>query len=73
MNEIPVIDSLINWLLGLVPLGCGIVAVRCFIGMSTNEDDYTMFKKRLKNALIFCVIAECLVGLLKIIASYYGG
>lgn len=74
MNDsVPIISDLVNWLLVIIPVGSGAVAVRCLIGMNTSEEDTAMYKKRLKNVLLFCVIAESLVGVLGVVTSYYGG
>lgn len=71
-------DTLIeirNFLLILIPVGVTVRVVASLIYMTISEDP-TPFKRKIKNALIFFVIAESIVALLGAsgtLAKYFGG
>ena len=44
----------------------------CCIYMSMDEDP-TPYKRRIRNVLIFIVVAECASGVLSIALRYFGG
>ncbi|MEM5780049.1 MAG: hypothetical protein AAGU02_02750 [Lawsonibacter sp.] len=67
------IDQMISWLLVFIPLGGTARILYCLAAMSADSDARDSFQKRIKNILIFIVVAEILSGLLKLIAHYYGG
>lgn len=67
------IKDLINFLLILIPSACAARCVYCIIAMAMNGDEARTYKKRMRNAVIFTVIAECIVAIYDIFASYFGG
>lgn len=64
-----------SFLMILIPIGVTVRAVSCLIYMSVSDNpDY--YKKRLRNALIFLVVAETILGLAGaggIVRRYIGG
>lgn len=62
----------INVLLLLIPSAAGARAVYCIIKMHMDEEQASLYKRRLINLLVFTVIAECIFGLLTIAAVYLG-
>lgn len=61
---------IINALLALVPGSIGVRIVFHLIRLSTDPDQATQYKTRIKNCLMFVVIAETCVAFLKIIYYY---
>lgn len=66
------IKDLLSFSLILIPVAASARIVACLIYMQMDEDG-SAYKKRIRNALIFTVLAECVVGLLDLVASYFGG
>ncbi len=65
------INDAIVFMLILIPVGAAARIVYCFIAMAVNQDDCDSYKARIRNALIFCVASECIVGLIDVIKSYF--
>lgn len=66
------IRDLTTLLLILVPIGGALRVTLCFIYMQM-EEDVSHYKKRIRNALVFTVMAECASGLLRLVMSYFCG
>lgn len=71
MNER--IAELVNFLLILIPSACAARCIYCLVFMSVNSDEVKTYRKRMINAIIFTVIAESIIGIYTLIASYFGG
>lgn len=56
----------------LTPIGGALRILACLIYMSAAEDP-TSYKNRIRNALIFIVLAECITSILHVVLSYFGG
>lgn len=56
----------------LIPIGGGMRIVACLIYMSAAEDP-TSYKNRIRNVLVFIVLAECITSILHVVLSYFGG
>lgn len=67
------IKDLINFLLILIPSACAARCVYCLILSAMNPDEAKAYRKRMVNAVIFTVIAECIVEFYNLISSYFGG
>lgn len=65
------INAAINFLLIIIPLGTLGRVAYCFIAMAMDGDEEQSYKVRIRNALIFCVCAECIVGLFSLFKSYF--
>lgn len=66
------IQDLINLLLILIPAGGAVRIILCLIYMSSEEDTKS-YKKRIRNVLVFTVLAESVTGIISLVASYFGG
>lgn len=66
------IQDIINFLLILIPVG---TAVRCALCLmyASMEEDPAPYKKKLRNALIFAALSECITEILKLVVTYFGG
>ena len=65
------INGAITFFLIIIPVGALARVVYCLIAMSMDGDEEQTYKVRIRNVLIFCAIAECIVGLLDYFKSYF--
>lgn len=65
------IQDLISLLQGIIPIGVAARCVFCLCSIMADADGAPVYKKRLRNALIFLISAEVIAGLLQVIMSYY--
>ncbi|MEA4894075.1 MAG: hypothetical protein VB064_02305 [Oscillospiraceae bacterium] len=65
------INDAITFMLIIIPIGTLARVVYCFIVMAMDGDEEQTYKVRIRNALIFCVAAECIVGLISLFKSYF--
>ena len=65
------ISQLIAYLQILIPIGAAARTTYCCIVMYMNEEEKGSYKARIRNALIFAVLAETISGLLRIIIPSY--
>ena len=63
------VSQLITVLLILLPLAAAARIVYCLIAMSTDHSDDGSYK--LRNILIFLILAESIMGLIKVISGYF--
>ena len=66
------IQDLIVFFLIIIPVGAGMRIAACLNYMQMDEDS-TPYKKRIRNVLIFLVLAESISSTLYAVLSYYGG
>lgn len=59
-----------SYLLIIIPVGVALRVASCLIYMYTSEDGSSA-KKKIRNALIFLVLAETIVGLSQLVLSYF--
>lgn len=66
------IQDMINFLLVFIPTAgtMRLVALKCE-DITRTEDERTN-GKMIRNLLVFCVLAELIAGVLKLVASYFG-
>lgn len=55
----------------LIRAGAVLRVVYCLVRMGMNEDEAGMYKKRVRNAVVFYVIAECIWQLKELVMGYY--
>lgn len=67
------INQMIAFLQMVIPLGGAARIIYCLAAMSADEDGQASYKKRIRNILVFIVLAECASGFLRMVARYYGG
>lgn len=65
------IEGLINLLLLLFPIGAGTRIVYCLIAMAFDSEEEKSYRTRMKNALIFLVLAESITYLLRSVIPFY--
>lgn len=65
------INDAISFMLIIIPIGALARIVYCFCAMSVDSDGEQTYKVRIRNALIFCVFAECIIGLIDLFKSYF--
>lgn len=65
------VRQLIAWLLWILPVATTVNIVYCIIAMNIDQDMVQSYKKRIRNAVFFLVIAETAMGLVNLIAGYY--
>ena len=65
------VSQLITVLLILLPLAAAARIVYCLIAMSTDHSDDGSYKLRIRNILIFLILAESIMGLIKVISGYF--
>lgn len=64
------LQELIRWLLVILPLGVAARIIYCLCCIPTDSENEATNKRRIRNTLIFFVLAETIAGLLSIIANY---
>ncbi len=65
------INDAITFMLIIVPIGTLARIVYCLSAMAVDGDEEQTYKVRIRNALVFCVCAECIVGLIDLFKSYF--
>lgn len=68
MNEIQMLITLLQILIGA---GAGARIVYCYIMINVDgEEDAKVYKVRIRNVLVFAVLAETIGGILQIVQNY---
>lgn len=67
------INQMITFLQVIIPLGGAARIIYCLAVMSVDEEEQSSYKKRIRNILVFVVLAECASSFLRMAANYYGG
>lgn len=57
---------------GIIPLGVLFRVVFCFTKMIYDEDAQIGYKKKIRNTIVFGIIAELIFVILALIENYYG-
>ena len=65
------IQELMILLLILIPTAGAVRIILCGIYMATAEDTAS-YKKRIRNTLVFIVLAETVTGVMTLVANYFG-
>ncbi len=65
------INDAINFLLIIIPLGALSRVIYCLVAMAVDSDEEQSYRVRIRNALIFTVCAECVMGLMSLFNSYF--
>jgi len=55
----------------LIRVGVVLRVVYCFIRMGVSEDEGAMYKKRLKNTVMFYILAESIWQIKELVLNYY--
>ena len=68
-----VLNEIISLLrITIIPLGVTFRVVFCLVKMIYDEEAQSTYKKKIKNTIIFGIIAELIFVVLDIMQSYYG-
>ncbi len=67
-----ILDSIKNWLIGIVPTLCIVRILYCLNQMNADDNEAPAMWKRIKNTAKFLVIAICIMGLVTAIYKYFG-
>lgn len=65
------VRSLISWLLVVLPVAAAVRIIYCLCCLPTDSGNESSYKQRIRNTLIFVVLAETVMGLLRVVAAYY--
>lgn len=65
------IQGLITFLQALIPIGAGARIVYSLMAMAADSEEEHSYRKRIRNALVFVVLAEVISGLLQLVLDYF--
>lgn len=65
------VQDLITLLQGVILVGAMARFAYCLIILQTSEDDAASIKKRMRNVIVFTVLAQCAAGFVHLIAAYF--
>ncbi|MDR0853332.1 MAG: hypothetical protein LBN34_03080 [Clostridiales Family XIII bacterium] len=65
------INNITRWILMLVAVGCTIRIVTCALQMAADPDEASTYKKRIKHAIMFAIIAVTAFGIKTAVVSYF--
>ena len=67
-----IINELINVLrIAIIPAGVLLRVVFCLIKIMYSEDEASIYKKRIKNVILFGIIAEVILSIKSLIEFYF--
>lgn len=67
-----ILDSIKNWLIGIVPTLCVVRILYCLNQINADESEAPVMWKRIKNTVKFLIIAVCIMGMVTVIYKYFG-
>ena len=67
------IDDISIAIISLIRLGVAFRFVYCMVRLQGAEEEATQFRKRVKNTVMFYIIAESIWQIKDIVMYYYGG
>lgn len=68
-----ILDEIINLLrVVIIPLGVTFRVVFCLTKMIYDEDAQGTYKKKIKNTIVFGIVAELIFVILALVQNYYG-
>lgn len=65
------LDDISNMIIGLIRVGAVSRVIYCFVRLMATEEEATQYKKRLKNTVMFYIIAECIWQIKDLVLYYY--
>lgn len=67
-----IINDLINVLrIAIIPAGVLLRVIFCLIKIMYSEDETSIYKKRIKNVILFGIIAEVILSIKSLIEFYF--
>lgn len=67
------INQIANVLMVLLTIGAGARIAICLIQINSDPEQEATYRRRIRNVLIFFILAQTLVGLLAIVEDYFPG
>ena len=65
------VKEMVDYFIYLIPIAAGARILLCLVRMNANQEEATMYLKRIKNTVIFAVFAVVIWELKDIALSYY--
>lgn len=65
------VKELTAWLLAILPLAVAARVIYCLCCLPTDPEQEGSYRRRIRNALIFLILAETVTGLIHVVAAYY--
>lgn len=65
------IQQLITFMLIIIPAGAAARIGYCLVVLAMDSEEERSYKVRIRNVIIFTVLAETIAGLLKVILNYF--
>lgn len=65
------VKEMADYFIYLIPIAAGVRILHCIVRMNANQEEATMYLKRIKNTVIFSVFAVVIWELKDIALSYY--
>lgn len=65
------VDEMAVALIMLIRAGAGLRIIYCFISMAGDEEQAATYKKRIKNTIVFYVLAESVYVIRDLVMYYY--
>jgi len=69
--KVDILKELARAFIMLIRSGAGLRIIYCFIAMGADEEQSASYKKRIKNTLVFYIMAECVWIIKDLVLSYY--
>lgn len=66
-----IVEELANAFILLIRVGSVLRICYCFLAMASDEEQSGTYKKRIKNTLVFYVMAECIWIFRDLVMAYY--
>lgn len=64
--------EILSWFLIFLPIAAAPRAAYCLLKISHEREQADVYKRRLRNLLLFVAIGESICGLLYVVNHYYG-
>lgn len=65
------VRELTAWLLVALPIAVAARIIYCLCVLPTDAEQEGSYRRRIRNALIFLVLAETVTGLINVVTAYY--
>lgn len=73
MDGYAIMRQLLHVLMILLPIGAGVRVAICLIQINSDPEQEATYRRRIRNVLIFFILAQTLLGLLAIVEDYFPG
>lgn len=73
MDGYAIMRQLLHVLMILLPIGTGVRVAICLIQINSDPEQEATYRRRIRNVLIFFILAQTLLGLLAIVEDYFPG